>query len=78
MNYISAALKASAESTQSQVMASLRTHAEEIEAKRNLDFWPTEEGQEMLKEKSNEREDKKGRSLSPLDFDDKSKALLQG
>ena len=32
----------------------------------------------MLKGKSKEREDKTGRSLSPLDFDDKSKALLQG
>ena len=32
----------------------------------------------MLKEKAKEREEKQGRSLSPLDFDDKSKALLQG
>ena len=32
----------------------------------------------MLKAKSRERLDKKGRALSPFDFDDKSKALLQG
>ena len=31
-----------------------------------------------MKAKSKEREDKKGRSLSPFDFDDASKALLQG
>ena len=63
-------------------MASLIAHAEEIEAKRNLDFWLTERGQEMLKgmlkEKSKEREDKTGRSPSPLDSDDASRALLQG
>ena len=38
----------------------------------------SEEGQELFKEKANEREGMKGRSLSPLDFDDKSKALMQG
>ena len=59
------------------MMASLRAHAKEIEAKRDVDFWLIEEGQEMLKDKSKEREVKKGRSLSPFDFDDKSKALLQ-
>ena len=31
-----------------------------------------------MKEKSKDREDEKGRSLSPLDFDDANKALLQG
>ena len=56
MKYISAALKSSAASTQSQVMASLKALAEEIEAKKYLDYWLSEEGQEVLKEKSKERE----------------------
>ena len=51
------------------MIASLRTHAEALETGKKLNDWLPEEGQELLKEKAKEREDKRSGSLSPLDFD---------
>ena len=84
------ALKASSKCTPQQVIAKLKAYAEVLEQQRDLDFWLTEAGQELLKEKIKETEKPPGEdskskwstntgitgSLCPLDYTAESKACL--